>query len=168
MQTQEDHSNTILALNVDSSKVDLVVIQITYSEKEDNQLQKQLDKDDFQEDGSMEAFWVINRQFQKFIDSQFTLDYDSQMTDKYFIEYTGIKMQTQESKVDAGKALDSDLGNEENFRTDSTVQDERSRPGNDTNADDADIRPIYDEEPMTEYPEQRQVKSQMLDSSPDN
>ncbi|GJV74136.1 hypothetical protein Tco_1494131 [Tanacetum coccineum] len=34
-----------------------------------DQLQKQLDKDEFQEDESMAAFWVINRQFQKFIDS---------------------------------------------------------------------------------------------------
>ncbi|GJW45284.1 hypothetical protein Tco_0074083 [Tanacetum coccineum] len=110
------------------------------------QLQKQLDKDDFQEDGSMAAFWVINRQFQKFIDSQFSLDYDSQMTDKYFVEYTRIEaknfkdtllqhmgnvkksiaertrhqrqydkkvnkrqMQTQESKIDTGKAVDVDL-----------------------------------------------------------
>ncbi|GKE86397.1 hypothetical protein Tco_1560139, partial [Tanacetum coccineum] len=57
-----------------------------------DQLQKQLDKDKFQEDGSMAAFWVINRQFQKFIDSKFSLDYDSQMTDKYFVEYTRIKV----------------------------------------------------------------------------
>nr|GEU76648.1 ribonuclease H-like domain-containing protein [Tanacetum cinerariifolium] len=35
MQKQEDHSNLILALNVDSLKVDLVVIQNTCSEKED-------------------------------------------------------------------------------------------------------------------------------------
>ncbi|GJR28595.1 retrovirus-related pol polyprotein from transposon TNT 1-94 [Tanacetum coccineum] len=39
--------------------------------------------------------------------------------------------------------------------------------------DDADIRPIYDEEPMAkgrvdQYPETCQVKSPMLDSSPDN
>ncbi|GJQ96867.1 hypothetical protein Tco_0008006 [Tanacetum coccineum] len=57
-----------------------------------DQLQKHLDKDDFQEDGSMAAFWVINRQFQKFIDSQFSLDYDSQMTNKYFVEYTRIEV----------------------------------------------------------------------------
>ncbi|GJW31542.1 hypothetical protein Tco_0051574 [Tanacetum coccineum] len=57
-----------------------------------DQLQKQLDKDEFQEDGSMAAFWVVNNQFQKFIDSQFSLDYDSQMTDKYFVEYTGIEV----------------------------------------------------------------------------
>ncbi|GJR13804.1 hypothetical protein Tco_0796456 [Tanacetum coccineum] len=36
MQTQEDHSNLIPALNVDSLKVDLLVIQNTCSEKEDN------------------------------------------------------------------------------------------------------------------------------------
>ncbi|GJR23381.1 hypothetical protein Tco_0971908 [Tanacetum coccineum] len=36
MQTQEDHSNPIQALNVDSLKVDLVVIQNTCSEKEDS------------------------------------------------------------------------------------------------------------------------------------
>ncbi|GJY60492.1 hypothetical protein Tco_0461149 [Tanacetum coccineum] len=116
-----------------------------------DQLQKQLDKDEFQEDGSMTAFWVVNNQFQKFIDSKFTLDYDSQMTDTYFVEYTGIKynrrvnkrqMQTQESKIDTGKALDADLVDTESIRTDSTVQDDSSRSGNDTYADDADIRPI--------------------------
>ncbi|GJY14811.1 hypothetical protein Tco_0385233 [Tanacetum coccineum] len=150
-----------------------------------DQLQKQLDKDDFQEDGSMAAFWVINRQFQKFIDSQFTLDYDSQMTNKYFAAYTGIdvkqfretllqhmsnvkksiaertwhqrqydkrvnkrQMQAQESKADLGKALDADLVVTESSGTESEVQDDSSKSGNDTDADDADIRPIYDEEPM--------------------
>ncbi|GJY28683.1 hypothetical protein Tco_0404450 [Tanacetum coccineum] len=322
MQTQ-DHSNPIQALNVNSLKVDIVVIQNTCFEKEDSnsetassksekeislnsktkdvhaikykmskakercmayfrslhshlqvlskedlkgthiehgfkrafmslfgqdadtftstmllnvyQLQKQLDKDEFQEDRSMAAFWVVNNQFQKFIDSQFILDYDSQMIDKYFVEYTGIKvkhfrdtlpqhmgnvkksiaertrhqrqydrrvnkrqMQTQESKIDVGKALDADLVDTKSIRTKSTVQDESSRSGNDTDVDDADIIPIYDEEPMAgvqltaecnifvigqqhtkqpeiinegrvdQYPEQCQVKSPMLDSSPDN
>ncbi|GJV27789.1 retrovirus-related pol polyprotein from transposon TNT 1-94 [Tanacetum coccineum] len=113
-----------------------------------DQLQKQLEKDEFQEDGSMAAFLVINGQFQKFIDSQFTLDYDSQMTDKYFVEYTIIEMQTRESKIDTGKAMDADLVITKSSGTASKVQDERSRLGNDT--DDADIRPIYDEEPMAE------------------
>ncbi|GJU38465.1 hypothetical protein Tco_1191422 [Tanacetum coccineum] len=133
------------------------------------------------------------------------------MTDTYFVEYTGTKvqhfrdtllqhlgnvkksvsertrhqrqykrrvnkrqMQTQESKIDTGKALDADL------------------------VDTESIRPIYDKEPMAEvqltaecnifaigqqhteqpeiisegrvdqYPETCQVKSPMLDSSPDN
>ncbi|GJY77368.1 hypothetical protein Tco_0482484 [Tanacetum coccineum] len=119
-------------------------------------LQKQLDKDEFQEDESMAAFWVVNNQFQKFTDLQFTLDHDSQMLDKYFVEYTGIEvkhfrdtllqhmgnikksvaertrhqrqyarrvnkrqMQTQESKIDTGKAVDDDLVVTESSRTES-------------------------------------------------
>ncbi|GKA13566.1 hypothetical protein Tco_0693212 [Tanacetum coccineum] len=146
---------------------------------------KQLDKDEFQEDGSMTAFWVVNNQFQNFIDSKFTLDYDSQMTDTRFVQYTGIEvqhfrdtllqhlgnvkksvaertrhkrqyerrvnkrqMQTQESKIDTGKALDADLVDTESIRTDSTVQDDNSR--------------------VDQYPETCQVKSHMPDSSPDN
>ncbi|GJX44730.1 hypothetical protein Tco_0261406 [Tanacetum coccineum] len=204
MQTQEDHSHPIPALNVDSLKVDLVVIQNTCSEKEDShsetasqvvkeqlefcnkrflskedlkgtriehgfkrafmsffgqdantftstmllnvdQLQKQLDKDYFQEDGSMDAFWVINRQFQKFIDSRFSLDYDSQMIDKYFVEYTRIEydkrvnkrhMQTQESKIDTGKTVDADLVVTKSSGTESEVQDDSSRSRNDTDVDD--------------------------------
>ncbi|GKF09339.1 hypothetical protein Tco_0043563 [Tanacetum coccineum] len=152
-----------------------------------DQLQNQLDKDEFQEEGSMATFWVVNNQFQKFINSQFTLDYDSQMTDKYFVEYTGIEvkhfkdtllqhmgnvkkfvaertrhqrqydrrvnkrqMQTQESKIDTGKAVDVDLVVTESSGIESEVQDDSSRSGNDTDVDDAYIRLIYDEEPMTE------------------
>nr|GEX63924.1 hypothetical protein [Tanacetum cinerariifolium] len=40
----------------------------------------------------MPAFWVLNNQFQKFIDWQYLLDYDSEMTEKLFAEYTGIKI----------------------------------------------------------------------------
>ncbi|GJU31054.1 hypothetical protein Tco_1174643 [Tanacetum coccineum] len=112
-----------------------------------DQLQKQLDKDKFQEDGSMTAFWVVNNQFQKFINSKFTLDYDSQMTDTYFVEYTGLEVQHFRD------TLLQHLGNVKKSvaeRTHSTVQDDSSRSGNDTDADDADIRPIYDEEPMAE------------------
>ncbi|GKA47189.1 hypothetical protein Tco_0740072 [Tanacetum coccineum] len=57
-----------------------------------DQLQNQLDKDEFQEDKSMAAFWVLNNQFQKFIDWQYFLDYDSEMTEKFFAEYTGIQV----------------------------------------------------------------------------
>ncbi|GJW41657.1 hypothetical protein Tco_0067502 [Tanacetum coccineum] len=57
-----------------------------------DQLEKQLDKDEFQGDRSMAAFCMINKQFQMFIDTQSTWDYDSQMTKKYFAEYTGIEV----------------------------------------------------------------------------
>ncbi|GJS03030.1 hypothetical protein Tco_0319538 [Tanacetum coccineum] len=165
-----------------------------YNAPQRRSLQKQLDKDKFQEDGSMEAFWVVNNQFQKFIDSQFTLDYDRQ----YDRRVNKRQMQTQKSKIDTGKAVDDDLVVTESNETESEVQDDNSRSGNDIDADDAYIRPIYDEEPMAEvqltiecnifaigqqhtkqpkiinegmvdqYPKQSQVKSPMLDSSPDN
>nr|GFB41058.1 hypothetical protein [Tanacetum cinerariifolium] len=76
-------------------------------------LQKQHDKDEFQEDGSMTAFWG-----------------------------------TQESKIDTGKVVNDDLVVTKSSGTESEVQDDNSRSGNDTDADDAHIRPIYDEEPM--------------------
>ncbi|GJS61227.1 hypothetical protein Tco_0656011 [Tanacetum coccineum] len=128
-----------------------------------DQLQKQLDKDEFQEDESMAAFWVVNNQFQNFIDSQFTLDYDSQMIDKYFVEswYCGFKhfkkflnIMGNVKKSVAERTLDNGLVVMESNGTESEVQDKSSRSGNDTDADDPDIRPIYDEEPMAETIEQ--------------
>nr|GFC12667.1 hypothetical protein [Tanacetum cinerariifolium] len=57
-------------------------------------------------------------------------------------------MQTQESKINMGKAVNDDLVVIKSSGTESEVQDDNSRSGNDTDADDADIRPIYNEEPM--------------------
>ncbi|GJR01593.1 hypothetical protein Tco_0524577 [Tanacetum coccineum] len=59
-------------------------------------------------------------------------------------------IQTTEGKVDTGKALDASLVNTESIGTESKEQDTSSRSGNDAHADDADIRPIYDEESMDE------------------
>ncbi|GJW72062.1 hypothetical protein Tco_0128979 [Tanacetum coccineum] len=107
LQIQEVQSNTIHELKVDS-----VVMENTCSGKENGNsetassktikeisldsatkdVHKQLDKDEFQEEKSMAAFWVVNRQFQKYIDSLFSLDYDSPMTEEYFAKYTGIKV----------------------------------------------------------------------------
>ncbi|GJX05002.1 hypothetical protein Tco_0190918 [Tanacetum coccineum] len=57
-----------------------------------DQLEKQLDKEEFQENGSMAAFRVIKTQFYKFIDSRFSLDDDDGlMTCKYF--HTRIEVQ---------------------------------------------------------------------------
>nr|GEV97017.1 hypothetical protein [Tanacetum cinerariifolium] len=59
-------------------------------------------------------------------------------------------MQTTEEKVDTSKALDAILVNTKNSRTELGEQATSSRSGNDAHADDADIRPIYDEEPIAE------------------
>ncbi|GKA78222.1 hypothetical protein Tco_0784759 [Tanacetum coccineum] len=121
-----------------------------------DQLQKQLDKDEFQEDGSMAAFWLKSVAERTCHQRQ----YDRRVNKR--------QMQTQESKIDTGKAVDNDLVITESSGTESEVQDDNSRSGNDPDADDVNIIPIYDEEPIAEYPEQRQIKSTMLDSSPDN
>ncbi|GJT48473.1 hypothetical protein Tco_0974630 [Tanacetum coccineum] len=59
-------------------------------------------------------------------------------------------MQTTEEKVDSSKALDASLVIIESNGTESQEQDTSSRSGNDAHVDDADIRPIYNEEPMVE------------------
>ncbi|GJR37264.1 hypothetical protein Tco_1212948 [Tanacetum coccineum] len=60
------------------------------------------------------------------------------------------QMLKQEGKVDLGKALDAGLIVRESSETESEVQNTSSRSGNDTDTDDADIRPIYDKEPIDE------------------
>nr|GEW76668.1 hypothetical protein [Tanacetum cinerariifolium] len=98
-----------------------------------DQLEKQLDNKEFQEIGSMAAFKVLETQFQMFIKSRIYLDHEYKLIDKrslYKREYDSWvndrQMQTTEEKVT------------------------NSRSGNDAHVDDADIRPIYDEEPMAE------------------
>ncbi|GJS33198.1 hypothetical protein Tco_0531580 [Tanacetum coccineum] len=54
-----------------------------------DQLEKQLDKDEFQEIGSMDAFRVLMTQFQTFIKEQYYfIDFDGPMICKYFLAYT--------------------------------------------------------------------------------
>ncbi|GJX43753.1 hypothetical protein Tco_0260429 [Tanacetum coccineum] len=153
-----------------------------------DQLEKQLDNEEFQEIGSMAAFKVLETQFQTFIRSRNYLDDEYVvMTRNYFLQYTQLAipefrdtliqhmesvkksideraqhkqeydswvnerlMQTTEEKVDSSKALDASLVDTESSGTESKEQDTSSRSGNDAHADDADIRHIYDEEPMAE------------------
>nr|GEU46124.1 reverse transcriptase domain-containing protein [Tanacetum cinerariifolium] len=129
------------------------------------QLEKKLDKEDFQEIGSMAAFKVLETQFQMFITNRDCLnDEYVAMTHSYFIQYTGqailefrnTLIQHLESvkklideRVQLKREYDSWV-NERQIRTESEEQDTSSRSGNDAHDDDADIRPIYDEEPMAE------------------
>ncbi|GJV33187.1 hypothetical protein Tco_1393587 [Tanacetum coccineum] len=153
-----------------------------------DQLEKQLDKEEFQEIGSIASFKVLETQFQMFIKSRMYLDDEFVvMTRNYFLQYTQLaipefrdtliqhmesvkksideraqhkreydswvnerQIQTTEGKVDTGKAVDASLVNTESIGTESKEHDTSSRSGNDAHADDADIRPIYDEEPMVE------------------
>ncbi|GKA89088.1 hypothetical protein Tco_0810900 [Tanacetum coccineum] len=127
-----------------------------------DQLEKQLDKDEFQEIGSMAAFKVLKTQFKMFIKSRMYMDdeYVKSIDEraKHKKEYNSWvnerQMQTTEDKVDSRKALDASLVDTESSGTALKEQDTSSRSGNDSHADDADIRPIYDEEPMAENAEQ--------------
>ncbi|GJV16118.1 hypothetical protein Tco_1361441 [Tanacetum coccineum] len=55
-----------------------------------------------------------------------------------------------ESKVDSGKALNVDSVVIESSGIESEKHDTSSRSGNDTHADDVDIKPVNDKEPMVE------------------
>nr|GEW37812.1 hypothetical protein [Tanacetum cinerariifolium] len=61
-----------------------------------------------------------------------------------------ISMKTTEKEVDTSKALDASLVNTKNSGTKYGKQDTRSSLGNDADADDTYIKPVYDEEPMAE------------------
>ncbi|GJT56905.1 hypothetical protein Tco_0991959 [Tanacetum coccineum] len=153
-----------------------------------DQLEKQLDKEEFQEIGSMASFKVLETQFQMFIKSRMYLDDEFVvMTRNYFLQYTQLaipefcdtliqhmesvkksiderakhkrgydiwvnerQMQTTEDKVDSSKALDASLVDTESSGIALKEQDTSSKSGNDAHADDSDMRPIYDEEPMAE------------------
>ncbi|GJR91203.1 hypothetical protein Tco_0215214 [Tanacetum coccineum] len=137
-----------------------------------DQLQNQLDKDKFQEDGSMAAFWVIKHFRDTLLQHMGNVKKSVAETTHHQRQYdrrvNKRQMQTQKSKIDTGKAVDDDLVVKKSSGIESEVQDDNNMSWNDTDANDADIRPIYDEEPMAKYPEQCQVKNPMLDSSPDN
>nr|GEX46181.1 retrovirus-related Pol polyprotein from transposon TNT 1-94 [Tanacetum cinerariifolium] len=54
-----------------------------------DQIEKRLNKEEFQKIVSMATFRVLKTQFQKFINSRFSLDDDGLMARKYFLAYTG-------------------------------------------------------------------------------
>ncbi|GKB19956.1 hypothetical protein Tco_0853879 [Tanacetum coccineum] len=129
-----------------------------------DQLEKQLDNEEFQDIGSMVAFKVLESQFQMFIKSRICLDGEYVvMTRNYFLQYTQLEIpefhdtliqhikSTTEEKVDTSKALDASLVDTESSGIESKEQDTSSILGNDAHDDDdADIRHIYGEEPMAE------------------
>ncbi|GKC87214.1 hypothetical protein Tco_1147863, partial [Tanacetum coccineum] len=97
----------------------------------------------------MAAFCVINKQFQMFIDSQFTWDYDSQMTEKYFAEYIGIEVkQFRETLLlhmgNVKKSLGERTRHKRQYDRRMNERQMQSRKM------DADIRPVNDQVPFAE------------------
>nr|GEV58706.1 hypothetical protein [Tanacetum cinerariifolium] len=122
------------------------------------QLEKQLDKEYIQEIKSMAAFNYTQQSILEFreiliqhleyvkksIDERVQLkrEYDSWVNER--------QMQMTEENIDTSKALDASSVDKEGSTTESKEQDTSSRSRNDAHDDVADIRPIYDEEPMAE------------------
>nr|GEU67673.1 hypothetical protein [Tanacetum cinerariifolium] len=124
-----------------------------------DQLEKQLDKEEFQEIGSMAEFKVLEIQVQMFIKSRIYLDDEYVvMSRNYFLQYTQLEIpefhdtliQHMES---VKKSIDERALHKREYdtgRTESKEQDTSSISGNDAHAGYADNRTIYDEEPMVE------------------
>ncbi|GKE09977.1 hypothetical protein Tco_1413528, partial [Tanacetum coccineum] len=110
----------------------------------------------------MASFKVLETQFQMFIKSQIYLDDEYVvMTRNYFLQYTQLEipefcdtlmqhMESVKKSIDERALYKKDFVDIESSGTESKEQDTSSRSGNDVHADDADIRPIYDKEPMAE------------------
>ncbi|GKA56261.1 gag-pol polyprotein [Tanacetum coccineum] len=138
MQTQGDDSNIVQALIVDSLKVDLVIIQNTCSEKEDNYILKnaysKISKSKFFSKKDLKGT-RIEHGFKRAFMSLYGQD-DDTFISTMFLNVDQIQ-----------KQLDKDDFQEDGSMAAFWVVE------NDTDADDADIRHIYDQEPMAENPE---------------
>ncbi|GKF70181.1 hypothetical protein Tco_0203238, partial [Tanacetum coccineum] len=121
-----------------------------------DQLQKQLDNNEFQEIGSMASFKVLETQFQMFIKSKIYLnDEYIVMTRNYFLEYTRLDIpefrDTLIQNMDYVKKsiekralhkMEYDSRVNERLMTEEKVDSSKAL--------DANIRPIDNEEPMAE------------------
>ncbi|GJS22239.1 hypothetical protein Tco_0450871 [Tanacetum coccineum] len=123
-----------------------------------DQLEKQLDKEEFQEIGSMAAFKVLETQFQMFIKSRMYLDDEFVvMTHNYFLQYTQLAipefcdtliqhMKSVKKSIDERAKHKEEYNSWVNERQMQTTEDKVDS----SKALDANISPIYDEEPMAE------------------
>ncbi|GJZ00449.1 hypothetical protein Tco_0517878 [Tanacetum coccineum] len=141
-------------------------------ERELHQLQQMQHK---AKESCMKSFRLLQSHLQMFIDWQYFLDYDSEMTEEYFAKYTGITVKQFRDKLiqhmenvkksvaerarhqrraldaDPGKALDASLVVTECNGTKSDKHDTSSSSRTYlTHAVDADIRPVNDQVPFVE------------------
>nr|GEU86783.1 hypothetical protein [Tanacetum cinerariifolium] len=128
------------------------------------QLEKQLDKEDFQEIGSMAAFNVLETHFQMFITSRIYLTDEVAMIRSYFQQYTKLAipefhdtliqhMESIQKSIDERAQHKREYDNwvyERQMHTSKAKRDTSRRLGNDSHDEDVDIRPIYNEELMAD------------------
>ncbi|GJS43069.1 hypothetical protein Tco_0568112 [Tanacetum coccineum] len=114
----------------------------TFSQNMDT-LEKKLTKETILESNFQNAFRVLKTQFEK------KFHFCAKKALKFRCWVNERQMQTTEEKVDKGKVVDVSLVDTKSIGTESK-SGSQARSGNDAHADDADIKPIYDEEPMAE------------------
>ncbi|GJU96958.1 hypothetical protein Tco_1326229 [Tanacetum coccineum] len=129
-----------------------------------DQLEKQLDKEEFQEIGSMAAFKVLETQFQMFIKSRIYLDDEYViMTHNYFLQYTQLEirefrdtliqhMEYVKESIDKRAMHKREYDRRVNKRQMQITEEKvDASKALDARLFDTEryIRPIYDEEPMT-------------------
>ncbi|GKB61803.1 hypothetical protein Tco_0917989 [Tanacetum coccineum] len=120
-----------------------------------DQLEKQLDNEEFQEIGSMAAFKVLKTQFQMFIKSRMYMgDEYVVMTRNYFLQYTQLEiLEFRDTLIQHMESVKKLIDERAKHKLES---------GNDAHADDADIRLIYDKEPMAEVQTTAEINVFML------
>ncbi|GJV86133.1 hypothetical protein Tco_1526031 [Tanacetum coccineum] len=130
-----------------------------------DQLEKQLDKEEFKEIGSMAAFKVLETQFQMFIKSRIYMDDEYVvMTCNYFLQYTQLEipefcdtliqhMESVKKSIDERAKHKQEYNSWVNERQMQTTEDKvDSSKALDARLVDTEsnIQNIYDEEPMAE------------------
>ncbi|GJY89554.1 hypothetical protein Tco_0504750, partial [Tanacetum coccineum] len=120
-----------------------------------DKLEKQLDKEEFEDIGSMASFNALETQFQMFIKSRIYLDDEYVvMTRNYSLQYTQLAiLDFRDTLIQHMESVKKSIDERAQYKreydkssgTTLKEQDTSSRSGN-----DADIRPIYDEEPIAE------------------
>ncbi|GKD33091.1 hypothetical protein Tco_1248600, partial [Tanacetum coccineum] len=136
-------------------------------------LEKQLDREEFQETESIGAFRVLMKQFQTFINFRYHFnDFDGAMIRKSFLEYTRTKIQqfcdtliqhmesvkksiderAQHKRENNRRVNDRVMQSKEGKLDSSTAFDavSSSRSGKDTHAEDAEINSVNDKKPLAE------------------
>ncbi|GJV26418.1 hypothetical protein Tco_1379113 [Tanacetum coccineum] len=133
-----------------------------------DQLEKKLGKEEFQETESMDAFRALKTQFQLLINFQDYFDYfdDGPMIRKYFLAYTRTKVrQFRDALIQHMESIKKSINERAQLKRDSGTESEKhdtsSRFGNDAHAEDVDIKPVNDKEPMAESIENADLKAQI-------
>ncbi|GJX99069.1 hypothetical protein Tco_0356088, partial [Tanacetum coccineum] len=116
-----------------------------------NDLETQLNAETLHEMDSKSALSVISVQFHRFIHSDVLKPVDPYSS--YVSSHREVQSSVTSSGDETSSGIVSDEGNDQSLENQSnTSGDTSSRSGNDAHVDDEDIRPIYDEEPLVEVP----------------